>query len=30
MLTLYDFNGMDDAGQAEVVFTQGTFIDERD
>jgi hypothetical protein len=30
MLTLYDFNGMDEAGQAEAVFTEGVFIDDRD
>jgi hypothetical protein len=30
MLTLYDFNGMDEKEQAEAVFTQGTFIDDRD
>jgi hypothetical protein len=29
MLTLYDFNGMDAAGQGEAVFSEGTFIDDR-
>jgi hypothetical protein len=30
MLTQYDFNGLDEAGQAEAVFTEGMFIDDRD
>jgi len=30
MLTLYDFNGMDEKEPAEAVFTEGTFIDDRD
>jgi hypothetical protein len=30
MLTLYDFNGMEENGKAEAVFTAGVFIDDRD
>lgn len=30
MLTLYDFNGMDEAGQADAVFTEGVFVDDRE
>ena len=29
MLTIYDFNGMDDAGKGNAVFREGTFIDNR-
>jgi hypothetical protein len=30
MLTLYDFNGMDKKMQAEAVFTEGVYVDDRD
>jgi hypothetical protein len=30
MLSLYDFNGMDEGGKAEAVFTEGVFVDDRD
>jgi hypothetical protein len=30
MLTLYDFNGMDERAQAEAVFTEGVYVDDRD
>ena len=30
MLTLYDFNGMDVKGQADAVFAEGVFVDDRD
>jgi hypothetical protein len=30
MLTLYDFNGMDEKAQAEAVFTEGIFVDDRE
>lgn len=30
MLTLYDFNGMDEKGKGEAVFSEGLFIDDRD
>jgi hypothetical protein len=30
MLTLYDFNGMDEHGQAEAVFNEGVYVDDRD
>ncbi len=29
MITLYDFNGLDEKGKGDVVFSQGTFIDDR-
>ena len=29
MLTIYDFNGMDDTGKGNPVFQEGTFIDNR-
>ena len=30
MLTLYDFNGMDEKGKGEAVFSEGIFVDDRD
>ena len=30
MLTLYDFNVMDERAQAEAVFTEGVYVDDRD
>ena len=30
MLTLYDFNGMDETAQAEAVFKEGVYVDDRD
>ncbi|HZY39764.1 MAG TPA: hypothetical protein VFE53_24080 [Mucilaginibacter sp.] len=30
MLTLYDFNGMDEKGQADAVFTEEVYVDDRD
>jgi hypothetical protein len=30
MLTLYDFNGMDEKARAEAVFTEGVYVDDRD
>jgi len=30
MITIYDFNGMNEAGQADAVFTAGVFVDDRD
>lgn len=30
MLTLYDFNGMDKNTQAEAVFSEGVYVDDRD
>jgi len=30
MLTLHDFNGMSEAGQAEAVFTEGVYVDDSD
>jgi hypothetical protein len=30
MLTLYDFNGMDETAQAEAVFSEGVYVDDRD
>jgi len=30
MLTLYDFNGMNETAQAEAVFKEGVYIDGRD
>jgi hypothetical protein len=30
MLTFYDFNALDEAGKGQAVFTDGTFIDDRD
>jgi hypothetical protein len=30
MLTLYDFNGMDENVQAEAVFKEGVYVDSRD
>lgn len=29
MITLYDFNSMDEKGKGDTVFSQGTFIDDR-
>ena len=30
MITFYDFNELDESGNAEVVFTDGVFVDDRD
>ncbi|WP_428329680.1 hypothetical protein [Mucilaginibacter sp.] len=30
MLTLYEFNAMDDNGQAEAVFKEGIYVDDRE
>jgi hypothetical protein len=30
MVTLYDFNGMDERGQADAVFSEGVYMDDRE